>query len=387
MNYFWISINQKEQDRFLLKCYKQNIVIYESVTSSKRCLFKIAAADYPKVSKMYFAKVRVEDATGTPKIKKFLKKYFFFIISSLLGLFLFFFLTHIIVKVEVIHSNKDIRDLLTTALAEKGIKKNTWKKSFSELEQIKKEILNQYPDRLEWLEIETQGMNYYVRVEERKLKEEEQKMERCHLVATKDGILKKLIYSKGEALLKTNDYVKKGDIIVTGILKKDEETKEVLCASGKAYAEVWYKATIKVPKKRMESKETGKIRWNILLKNNSYNDFLFRSRLENYQTETKSLFKIFNTEVFFAKQKEVVNTIIEKNEAELLDEATTKMQEKIKLTLQEDEEILNQKILSQNETDDYLEVQFFVAVLEQIGKQQEFTLDSDLDTHSPNLSE
>ena len=372
MNYLWIKVRLNDKNRLLLRCYKNKLFIFDSYEDEKYFYFKVKKEDKNLLKKISYTKIKVVDETGFVKIKIFFKKYYIFILSLIIGLIVFYLLTHLIVKVEIIHSNQEIRDLLTSALEKKGIRKNTWKKSFKEIEEIKESILNEYPTKLEWLEIEVKGMNYIVRVEERKVLEEEVVKDACNIVAIKDGLVKKIIYSKGEALVKTNDVVKKGDMLISGTLKKDEEVKDVVCANGDVYAEVWYKATIKVPLSKIENVLTGKVRYNFKIKNNSYNDFIFRSRLKNYEVETYPLFTLFNTTFSFVKQKEVIKKTIDYNEDELNLLADNLLLEKVKQILSDNEEIITKKILQKNKLDNALEVVYFVALSEQIGEQQSF---------------
>ena len=57
----------------------------------------------------------------------------FIIISLIFGLAIFICLKNIIVKVDVIHSDKEIRELVTNELEERGVKRLTFKKSFDSL--------------------------------------------------------------------------------------------------------------------------------------------------------------------------------------------------------------------------------------------------------------
>ena len=372
MNYLWLKIKLKEKNKILLKCYKNKLYVYDSKEDKNYFYFKIKQEDQKLLKKISYTKIKIVDEIGLTKLKKYLKKYSIFIISLIIGLIIFYFLTHLIVKVEIIHSNKEIRDLLSIALEDKGIKKNTWKKSFKEIENNKESILKEYPDKLEWLEIEVKGMNYIVRVEERKIMEKENIKTSCNIVAIKDGLIKKIVYSKGEALVSTNDFAKKGDILVSGTLKKDEEIKDIVCATGKVYAEVWYKATIKVPLYKEENTQTGKVRYNFKIKNNNFNDFIFRSRLKDYEVETYPLFTLFNTTFSFAKQKEIIKKTVNYTDNELQQQADILVNEKVKQILNEDEEIINKKILQTNKDDTSYQVTYFLALLEQIGEQQSF---------------
>ena len=292
--------------------------------------------------------------------------------ALLVGLILLFVVSHVIIDVDVIHSNKEIRDLVTSALKDYGISKNTWRKSFKEIERIKEQILNDYPEKLEWLEIETKGMKYIVRIEERKMNEEVEEKDACNIVATKDGIVKRVIYSEGEALAHENDYVKEGDILITGSILKDGEEKSVVCATGSVYAEVWYQVSVHVPLSYTEKTETGKVRWNLKVKNSTTDDFIFKSRLDSYVEEVHPLFHIFGTEIEFVRQKEVTQEEKTYTEEEAINKAMEEVEEKVSSTLEEFESILYKKVLKKEQNNSTMDIEVFVAVLESIGEQQEF---------------
>jgi len=371
-SYLWIEVERRQKDRLLLKCFKNRIPIYETKEQEEKLFLKIAMEDYKKIKKFWFVKVKKRDVTGILKWKEKLLSNRVFLISCIFGLITLYLLTHLMVKVEVIHTKKEIRDLLTYSLEERGIKKNTWKKSYQEIEQIKKEILDEYPEKLEWIEIETQGMNYIVRVEERKLESLKEEKTSCHIVATKDGIVKDMIYSKGEAVVKTNDSVKKGDILISGIIKKDEEEKGVVCATGEVYGEVWYQVSASIPLNYKEKTQTGKKRWNLKLKNSYIDDFILKSRLESYKEEKKGVVNIFGNELSFVIQhetKEEEKTYTEE-EAEIL--AIESSLEKISSTLEEKEEIIDKKVLKKELNNSTMNIEIFVSVKEQIGEVQEF---------------
>ena len=198
-------------------------------------------------------------------------------------------LTSFIIDVNIIHENKNIRSLVLKELNNKGIKKYSLAYSDSKLEQIKKEIIKDNPNTLEWINITRSGMKYIVRIEERIIKEDQNDNSYRHVVATKEGQITKILSSKGEILVRQGDYVKKGDILISGSINLYDEIKGNTAATGTVYANVWYEATIKMPKKETITKPTGKKRYNlninnkILLKNKKGPQELFTAACYNVQ--------------------------------------------------------------------------------------------------------
>ncbi len=371
-NYFWVEIELKQKERFMLKCFKMRVSIFETKEEGNKLFVKIKAEDFKKMKHIWFVKIKKKDVTGVLKLKNQIKKHHIFLLACIFGIGLLFFLSRVMVKVEVIHSKKEIRDLVSLTLEEKGIKKNTLRKSYEEIEKIKKEILNEYPEKLEWIEIETNGMNYIVRVEERKIETMEEEKKSCHIIATKDGIIKNMIFKKGEAEVQINDSVKKGDILVRGIIKKDEIEKGTVCASGEIYAEVWYHVSVSLPMEYVTTKRTGKKRWNIRYRNSYYDDFIFRSRLQNYEEEKTPIFRFLGQEISFVTQYEVekIKNTYSKEEAEEI--AIKEALAKITSTLKEKEEIIDKKVLKKEEINSTMNIEVFVSVKESIGEVQEF---------------
>lgn len=371
-SYIWVEVEQKKKDRLFLKCFKNRIPIYETSQIGDKLYIKIKESDFSKIKKFWFVKVKKNDVTGFYKLKENIFKYHIFLFCLIIGLGLLFIFSHVMVSVEVIHSKKEIRDLVFETLKEKGIKKNTFRKNFQEIEKIKNEILHMYPEKLEWMEIEVHGMNYVIRVEERKIEEEKKEKEACHIVAKKDGIVKKMIYSKGQAVVLVNDSVKKGDLLISGIIKKDEETRGVLCATGEIYAEVWYQVSASIPMNYDELVRTGKKRFNLRLRNSYYDDFIFKSRLDNYEEEKKSIFQILGNEFFFVTQYETLKKQKSYTEEEALEVALESITDKINATLSIKEEIIEKKVLKKEINNSTMNVEVFVSVLESIGEMQEF---------------
>ena len=114
---------------------------------------------------------------------------------------------------------------------------------------------------------------------------------------------------------------------------------------------------------------------NIKLKNTSYHDFLFKSRLETYDEEITPLFTLFGTEVSFVKQHETVKKVFTMEENEAADKALTLALEKISATLEEKETIIAKKALKKEVNNSTMNIEVFVSVLEQIGERQEFTVE------------
>lgn len=82
-------------------------------------------------------------------------------------------------------------------------------KSYSEVEKIEKEILNNNKDNLEWLEIIRNGTKYTVRVEERIINKEIDDNKNYDIVSSKNAVIRVIEAESGEKVRDINTYVKK----------------------------------------------------------------------------------------------------------------------------------------------------------------------------------
>ena len=365
-----IKIEGKDVKRFIKKLYSNNIYFNDIEMYDKYAYVEVDKSNYEKLKQIKtIYKIEIVKLYGIIRIIDFIKRYSLFLIILGVGLLYLIFLSNIIFKVEVIHSKKEIRDLLYKELKYYNLDKYHFVKSYKEKEKIEEYILNKHKDKLEWLEIERIGTKYEVRVEERIIKKENDKLDIQNIVAKKDGIITKIEASKGEIVKKVGDYVKKGDIIISGTIKKDDVIKGKVAASGNVYAEVWYKTIVDMPYYYKNSTKTGRKRKVLKIKFLDKDIYIFGFKKYKFYDEKRILYlksrilpigfsysleKELNVEEYLYSPEEAVNTAIEY--------ASKKLQK----NLGENESIISKTVLNSNENENYITVEIFYKVNENI---------------------
>lgn len=365
-----IKIEGKDVKRFIKKLYSNNIYFNDIEMYDKYAYVEVDKSNYEKLKQIKtIYKIEIVKLYGIIRIIDFIKRYSLFLIILGVGLLYLIFLSNIIFKVEVIHSKKEIRDLLYKELKYYNLDKYHFVKSYKEKEKIEEYILNKHKDKLEWLEIERIGTKYEVRVEERIIKKENDKLDVQNIVAKKDGIITKIEASKGEIVKKIGDYVKKGDIIISGTIKKDDVIKGKVAASGNVYAEVWYKTIVDMPYYYKNSTKTGRKRKVLKIKFLDKDIYIFGFKKYKFYDERKILYlksrilpigfsysleRELNVEEYLYSPEEAVNTAIEY--------ASKKLQK----NLGENENIISKTVLNSNENENYITVEIFYKVNENI---------------------
>ena len=185
---------EKNNRLFIKKCLKMGINLYGVSYHKDYLTCKIDILDYENIKeKCYFSDITVIKYLGKKGILIHLTKYMYdycLLILLIVGLF---FISNVIVEVEVKHENKALKKDINEILLSKNIKPYTFALSIKNLNKISDEIVKNNNDKLEWLSIYRTGMKYVVSFEERIIKNVQEEDKYCHIVASKPAVIKKVI--------------------------------------------------------------------------------------------------------------------------------------------------------------------------------------------------
>ena len=370
-----VKIEGKDIRRFIKTLYKRKIELINIVYDEENILVKLDKTNYKKLLEIKtIYEITLTRLYGFTKYKFLLDKYKIFIFSLLLGFCFLFFLSNIIFEVEVVHRKEEIRSLLFQELHRYNIEKYNFVIPFSKQEKIVEDILKNNKEKLEWLEIERVGVKYIVRVEERIINNITNNQGKRHVIAGKDGIVMHIDASRGEIIKKKNDYVKKGDIIISGNITKGEEIKNTVSAEGNVYAEVWYEVDVEIPLTYREEYKTGKSKNTLTFTflNNRYS-VLDLFPYKNKKITENIIFKnnILPVKLSFNKEEElkVIDEVYTYEEA--IDKAIGLAREKMQIKLDKNEKILYEKKLKTTQNNSTILVTVFFKVYENITAYQE----------------
>ena len=292
-----IKITGRNINNFLKRIIRNNINIIKVIPISyKEMDLIIDYKDLDKIEKLKtIYNIKIIRYYGKLRILKRIKKNIFILSFLLIGLFLVYILSNLILSIEVIHSNNNIIKLVENELEENGIKKYHFALSYDEVEKVKKKILEDNKDSLEWLEIIKEGTKYIVRVEERIINNVPDDNNIYDIVASKGAVIKSIYAKSGEKIRDVNTYVKKGDIVISSKITLPNNEIITKSANGKVIGEVWYSARIEFPYVYNEIKYTCNKKkvlvFNFLNKRISIFDF------NKYKTFDKNIKYIFNNNI------------------------------------------------------------------------------------------
>lgn len=364
--------------KFINKCIINKIYLSNiNYLNKDKLTCNINILEYKKIKKLnYYSKIKIINYTGIYKYKELIKNNIFKLIIVILSFILMDILTSYIVDIDIIHSSKSIRNLIAKELENNNIKKYSLSYSFDELEKIRKNILNNNKDKLEWISITKEGMKYIIRCEERKIKDITEEKGYRNIIASKDAYITKIISTKGENLVRSGEYVKKGDILISGEIKLYDEVKGDTLATGSVYGNVWYNVSLEIPKEENRKEYTGKERYNL----NINNKIFLKNKYKYFSQDNIREIKILGLKIKIYKEKEYIYRKYILSDEEIDNIVNNKIKEKFSNI----GSIISQKVLKKEVFNSTIDYRVFVICNELINEYQYYEKGDISDTQSSN---
>lgn len=136
-----------------------------------------------------------------------------------------------------------------------GVKPGSFKFSNPDYRTIQREIMKVVPSTT-WIGFQYQGTTAQIKVVEKTLPDVKKEGGPRNLIATKKAVIYDLFVEQGQPMVKPNQYVRPGDLLVSGVIG-GETNPQIVSATGKILGEVWYEGQIELPLVQKKSIITG----------------------------------------------------------------------------------------------------------------------------------
>lgn len=375
MNKYKIKISGKNPNYFIKELIKRKINIYDLKTSSKEVYIVVDVEDYSKIRDIKTSyKIEIVERIGPAKYEYLIKKNYIFCIGFLFALLINIVLSKVIFNVEIVHTNKDIVEIVQNDLNYYGLKKYNFVMPYAKVEKLVQKIQKKEVDDIEWLEIERIGTKYRISIEQRKKNEAVKKCSARSVVAKKAARILEINAFSGEVQVKINDYVEKNTPLISGFIHNKENIVAKRCADGIVYGEVWYKVNLDFPINYQEVVKTKEKRYGLEINVFSRNINLF-NKYKTYAKENLPLIsnKLMPINISFTKY--IKTKVINKNYTlkNIENEALKKAEETLFNKLPEDADIISKKVLKKAKKNSRIEVEVFIKVKENITAYQDIS--------------
>lgn len=217
--YYVITVEGVEIEKFINLLIRSNVKVYNVKRISKTKIeFCVNREDLKDLKRAYRGNnfdIKVKQKTGVPFILKRIYKLKGMWICAIISLFLLMmtsqFVTDIYIKVPEGINKDDVRKELYNA----GLKPGVYKKNIDRKE-IRDHMMLEFDD-IAYISINVKGTNIFVTVTKKaETLKSTKDSNYCNIIASKNGIIEKVIPRSGKSNVNPGDIVKKGDVLVSG---------------------------------------------------------------------------------------------------------------------------------------------------------------------------
>lgn len=261
-NFVKLTVKGKNPLYFLERLYKEKIDHEVLKSSSSMLIIKVSDTQYHKINKMVTSyEIKVIGHHGFKNIYYRFKNNLIELFALITFLLTILFLSCLVFDIKIVTSNQQLTRAIKSYNDKIGFKR--WALVFN-VERFELSILEKFNDQIEWMEIEKHGTKYIINIEERKINPIITKKAPANIVASKNAVVKKITALSGDIVVVNNQYVNKGDVLVSGVIRHNEKEKARINANAVVYGEVWVSGEIYIPfvfqeTKFYESKQTWSI--------------------------------------------------------------------------------------------------------------------------------
>ncbi|MFD2759456.1 sporulation protein YqfD [Lentibacillus juripiscarius] len=284
--YVTVRVEGWYPELFFQRCASQGIMVWNIQKKSENvCSGNIKLQDISGLRKQKWGtnyKLTFTSKRGFPFLmKKFIRRKEV-LLALTLSVLLIFSLSNIIWEVKITNVPKDLEEKISKQLDEYGIHRGSWTFTLDPPSEIQQQLMNDIPELL-WIGVHQKGTTFVLEGVEKTIVEEEEVDGPRNLVASKKGVIEKMYVAKGQPMVRVNDYVEKGDVLVSGKMptaddenadasddEEDEESPELTAAEGEVIAKTWYETEVTVPLTASTDLLTGEKKKKYHLKLNSF---------------------------------------------------------------------------------------------------------------------
>lgn len=157
-----------------------------------------------------------------------------------------------IFRVEIIGNNPSTTRLVNQVLKENNLGVGNKKKTYQQLNNIYDDLKASFKGKIDYLNLYQEGSVLFIKytnsVGAKKVEKNFQ-----NIYAKKDGVIKEIDVSSGNIVVKVNQYVKKGDLLVSNTITSTSKKDKIIATEGviKAY-------TIKTIEAKIDAKKLDK---------------------------------------------------------------------------------------------------------------------------------
>ena len=239
--YVRLSVTGYSIERFLNMAAFRGIYLWDVERTDKGVELNVSIRGY-KILKGCAQKTKcrtkIVQKNGVPFLMHRYRKRKFLMSGALFFVLGLITLSSFIWRIEIGGNEEITQDALLEFLASEGLRTGALKFRLSD-RHLQTAILNNFSE-ISWADVHTRGTRTAILISESLPRQEiYDRQTPVHVIAASEGLITGIVTGAGAPLVRENDIVREGDILVSGIVKLDPENPGSPNVYVHAYAEVW----------------------------------------------------------------------------------------------------------------------------------------------------
>ncbi|NNV05438.1 sporulation protein YqfD [Geobacillus sp. C56-T2] len=255
-----VKVRGKGIERLINACVRQGMAVWNvKKHSADTVTFFIRLSDVKQlrhIARKSGCKLSFVGRTGLPFFWRRVWRNSGFWLGLLVFLAGVFLLSNVVWNIDIEGATPETEHQIVRELKRMGVERGAFQFLLDDPETLQKKLTERIRD-ITWVGVEWKGTSLHFQVVEKEIPEPKQPLPPRHLVAKKEAVVADLFVEEGQPLVSVNDYVQKGQLLVSGIIGAEGRTKFVP-ANGKVFGETWYKSTVVLPLETTFHVLTGK---------------------------------------------------------------------------------------------------------------------------------
>jgi similar to stage IV sporulation protein len=257
--YVTLALTGEQIEKFLNLATEQQLMIWDiKFKEAHKAEFTIVLQHFFRLRPLLrqtSCKIHVLARFGAPFFMDKLGSRKFLVAGILLFAILLFLMSSVIWQVKIVGNDQIKTAYILEQAKKQGIHPWQWKFKLKNTAILSRNLHRQLPNT-SWVGIQMKGTYLTIEIVESALPEAKPLLNPRHLVASTNAVITKIYAEKGKPMVKINAYVRKGDVLISGLIGS-EANQQVVVAKGTVTGQVWYTSKIEVPLSLSQNTYTG----------------------------------------------------------------------------------------------------------------------------------
>ncbi|MBE7013725.1 MAG: sporulation protein YqfD [Ruminococcaceae bacterium] len=259
--YVTVRVKTNQPERFLNIAVINNIYLWDlKKISENEMTFNVSPKGFKKLRKIVWdvkSKVKIIKKSGFFILRRKISAKKIIFIGLIPATLIIIFLSSLILDIKITGNETVKTELILEKLSEINLQKFKLRGNIDS-EKISVKLINDI-DEISWVGVYEKGTKLHIEIKERDMPPEMVKKDiPCHIIARKDGIIKKINVTNGEKMVAENEVVTKGQLLVSGIINTQFDGIRYVHSMAEVTANTWWENFLSVKLYEYKKSYTGK---------------------------------------------------------------------------------------------------------------------------------